>query len=510
MHTPKHILLQAPWFLGDQVVFTGVVRELWLETGWSFSINTNIPELWVGHPAIAEINLATPKKNMHVVSRHHCPSFRGVGQVPVHFIDKYLRNLRAELGLPGDHPITRFAGEVPVTPDEAATPPLGLTMPYWLISAGCKTSMPIKAWGLKNYQQVVDEFRGRVLFVQIGSGSDWHPPLRGVVDAVGKTSVRELIQLVHHAQGVLCPITSFMHLAAAVPVTDSAAHPLRPCVVVAGGREAPHFIQYPMHRVLHTLGMLPCCSLDGCGKSRYGEGDCLRPHGIGEGAVIPQCMSLIKPSDVVAAIEFYYRGQSKLPRKLDRVNALFRRLQSSPWINSSPKGVEIGVLQGDMSRQLLLGHLNLHLTMVDPWLRKPDHPVDPTFYAQPQTFFDEAKRTALANTHFAADRRTVLAKPSADCAHEIPDHTLDFVFIDAVHGNEACYNDMTLWLPKLKPGGILCGNHFQRPNRPKGAVAEVVTHFATSHDLPIENDRDNTWFIHLPSKTSQPGRHFRN
>lgn len=435
-----------------------------------------------------------------------------MAEVPVHFLEQYVRNLRKALGLKGEYKISKFAGEVPVSPEEAAIRPLGLNTRYWVVAAGCKTGVPVKGWSTKNYQEVIDALRGRVLFVQVGSKSEWHPPLKGVVDAVGKTSVRQLIHLIHHAEGVLCPITSIMHLAAAVPVASGSGFQRRPCVVIAGGREAPHFINYPMHRVLNTVGLLDCCAEGGCGKSRFGQGQCLYPEGIGGGQVIPRCMQMIKPADVVAAIEFYYRGKVSLPRGAGRVAALFSHLRRSHPGADVLKGAEVGVFKGEMSAQLLLGHLGLHLIMADRWQQFPGDFADPDFYTRPQSFFDEAKATALNATDFASDRRRVIAKKSVDAAKEVEDGSLDFVFIDADHSYEGCKADIEAWLPKLRPGGLLCGHDYERPKYPREGVKQAVDEFASAKRLAVERDKDNTWFIHLPGMIqSGPGpmSHFK-
>jgi hypothetical protein len=58
-----------------------------------------------------------------------------------------------------------------------------------------------------------------------------------------------------------------MHLAAAVEVPPGMPKN-RPCVVVAGGREPPHWEAYPHHQFLHRAGSLLCCDDGGCWKSR--------------------------------------------------------------------------------------------------------------------------------------------------------------------------------------------------------------------------------------------------
>jgi hypothetical protein len=189
----------------------------------------------------------------------------------------------------------------------------GANLPFWLICAGGKHDCTIKWWEAGRYQEVVDHFKGRIQFVQVGHASHYHPKLHGVIDLRGRTSLRELILLVHHAEGVLCGVTSLMHLAAAVPVRRG-RHPLRPCVVAAGGRESPHWEAYPGHQFIHTVGALPCCAHGGCWKDRtlpLGDDDerdgpehlCLDVR-----AGLPRCMDLITSAEVIRRIESYFEG----------------------------------------------------------------------------------------------------------------------------------------------------------------------------------------------------------
>jgi hypothetical protein len=102
-----------------------------------------------------------------------------------------------------------------------------------------------------------------------------------------------------------------MHLAAAVPVKPGMPQN-RPCVVIAGGREPPHFTAYPHHQYLHTVGALRCNDQGGCWKSRtlpLGDGDSkdseLCVDVVGDQ---PRCMDMISVDDVIRAIERYYDG----------------------------------------------------------------------------------------------------------------------------------------------------------------------------------------------------------
>jgi hypothetical protein len=50
-----------------------------------------------------------------------------------------------------------------------------------------------------------------------------------------------------------------------------------------------------------------------------------------------------------------------------------------------------------------------------------------------------------------------LMMSSGEAAKVIIDGSMDLVFLDADHGYQAVHDDIRLWLPKIKPGGILCG-----------------------------------------------------
>jgi len=123
--------------------------------------------------------------------------------------------------------------------------------------------------------------------------------------------------LIYHSIGILSPVTFVMHAAAAVPMKYSPPRN-RAAVIISGGREPTQWEAYPHHRFLSLCGCLDCCDNGGCWKSRcqkVGDGDnkdndnlCLYPVEIREDLRIPKCLDLIRPSDVIRAIEWYYEG----------------------------------------------------------------------------------------------------------------------------------------------------------------------------------------------------------
>jgi hypothetical protein len=299
-------------------MLTATVRDLHRAHPNQFEtfVETSAPPLWENNPFVSNSN--DRRAAARLIDMHY-PLINESNSKPLHFIHGYTQYLESQLGI--SIPVSEFKGDIHLSPSERSwenqvVEAFQYRGPYWILIAGGKYDFTAKWWSPDYYQQVVDHFKGRIQFVQCGSREHWHPKIQGCYNLVGKTDQRQFVRLVYHASGVLCPVTFAMHLAAAVPTKNG--H-LRPCVVVAGGREPPHWEAYPGHQFLHTVGALPCCATGGCWKSRcqtVGDGDskdrgdlCQRPVQVRDELRIPQCMMMIKPSDVIAAIERYLVGQ---------------------------------------------------------------------------------------------------------------------------------------------------------------------------------------------------------
>lgn len=183
----------------------------------------------------------------------------------------------------------------------------GRDVKFWLVNAGVKHDYTLKQWPVEYYQEVVDHFRGVLQFVQVGSAEHDHPTLKNVINLVGQTDARQFIRLVYHAQGGVGPITFLQHLCAAFE---------KPYVALLGGREPVAWTQYPLQTTLHTIGRLPCCRTRSCWRSRVvplrdgSEQDAsLRESPVlGMERAVGKCMALIKPADVIRAVEACYEG----------------------------------------------------------------------------------------------------------------------------------------------------------------------------------------------------------
>lgn len=62
---------------------------------------------------------------------------------------------------------------------------------------------------------------------------------------------------------------------------------------------------------------------------------------------------------------------------------------------------------------------------------------------------------------------------SSEAVNNFKDDSLDFVFIDAIHDEAHVKEDIKLWLPKVKVGGIIAGDDF-KPKRFTGLCSGVM------------------------------------
>jgi ADP-heptose:LPS heptosyltransferase len=330
---PRKLILKCFLSPGDIVMMTAAVRDLHRRHPGKFvtDVRTACRHLWESNPLITPLRDDEPDAEL---IECHYPLIHRSNTGPWHFIHGFHQFLGERLGVPIEP--TDFKGDIPVSAKEKSwisqVHEITRTeMPFWIVAAGGKLDYTIKWWDTHRYQEVVDHFRDRILFVQVGEKKHHHPALSGVLDLRGKTSLRQLVRLVYHAQGVLCPVTSLMHLAAAIE-TKPGMPRNRACVVVAGGREPMQWEAYPHHQFIHTNGALMCCDNGGCWKARtvpLGDGDekdkpgslCVNvvekdiPTAKAQDGAhnpetlhLPRCMDMITAEEVIRRIQMYFTG----------------------------------------------------------------------------------------------------------------------------------------------------------------------------------------------------------
>jgi ADP-heptose:LPS heptosyltransferase len=296
---PRRMVLRQDQSPGDILTFTRALADLKAAyPHFEIDVDTPCPEIFENNPHLtAGLSKLDPTVEYHQV---RYDTINESGWRGHHFSDAFRLSLEQVLGVP--IPSQGITPQLFLSDEERGWWHLphcewGWDGPFVCIDAGVKSDNLLKLY--HRWQDVADlfneRFQGAVRLVQIGHPSHIHPPLAGVMNAVGKTSLRELIRLCYWAQAIITPISFPMVIAAAFGM---------PCVCVAGGKEGRRWHAYNGQRWLDTNGALECCRADGCWKGGV-MGECLDlvgedPH--------PHCFDLISPEQIVDALQLYYSG----------------------------------------------------------------------------------------------------------------------------------------------------------------------------------------------------------
>lgn len=146
-------------------------------------------------------------------------------------------------------------------------------------------------------------------------------------------------------------------------------------------------------------------------------------------------------------------------------------------------GAEIGVEQGEYSEVLCQAIPGVRLLCVDAWRAYPGYR-DHVDQRKLDRFFEET--TARLAPYSGA---TLVRKFSLDAVTDVPDGSLDFVYIDGNHSFQACTNDIAEWSKKVRPGGIIAGHDYVRyylPNQIQ--VVQVVNGWTDAQEI-------TPWFL---------------
>jgi FkbM family methyltransferase len=121
------------------------------------------------------------------------------------------------------------------------------------------------------------------------------------------------------------------------------------------------------------------------------------------------------------------------------------------------KGVEIGVLRGEYSKIILERWHKGELFLVDAW-RHIGNYVDLNG-RDDQYHYDCLVETCKSIKPWQ-DRAHIVRMDSVKAASMFPDEYFDFIYIDADHSYEGVVRDIAAWWPKIKKGGLFCGDDY--------------------------------------------------
>ena len=122
--------------------------------------------------------------------------------------------------------------------------------------------------------------------------------------------------------------------------------------------------------------------------------------------------------------------------------------------------VEVGTCWGGFAEWLLMNTGVSHLVCVDPYKLFPQDLYCDTLNFQAQPALDaKYERVKERLSKNPAKKPVSIARTTSWKASQmILDNTLSFVYIDGNHHHREVLTDLVCWWPKVRKGGLLCGD----------------------------------------------------
>lgn len=162
-------------------------------------------------------------------------------------------------------------------------------------------------------------------------------------------------------------------------------------------------------------------------------------------------------------------------------------------------GVEVGVWQGHYSHHILSTWPGF-MYLVDPWRGNLYNYVD--IRNEPQWIVEGYFNTTVQKLLPFAGRYEIMRMMSHEAVHHIPDGHLDWVYLDANHTYPYVTQDLEVWWPKLKDGGMMSGHDFVDGENLSGSdfgVASAVSDFmakeAPDAELFVLDEDWQSWYF---------------
>lgn len=168
-------------------------------------------------------------------------------------------------------------------------------------------------------------------------------------------------------------------------------------------------------------------------------------------------------------------------------------------------GAEIGVWKGEFSCRMLKLVRPTRLHLIDPWKYEPSY--QGAWYGGAKSSQIEMDRIfesvrSRFSREAAKGQITIHRAPSQLAAQDFQDGYFDWVYIDGNHQYEFVTADLESFAAKVRPGGLVCGDDYDRPTSwHKDGVTRAVDQFLRTHEYELEEVREHQFIIRKPPPT---------
>ena len=164
-------------------------------------------------------------------------------------------------------------------------------------------------------------------------------------------------------------------------------------------------------------------------------------------------------------------------------------ISSTLNLNKAKVGVEIGVFKGQFSREILK-RWDGTLYMIDPWRPLGEEYSDSSNHSE----HIDAYSQTMNSIRGYEDRAFMLRELSSQLVDMFEDGSLDWVYIDGNHAYDFVKQDLEMWWPKLKTGGLMSGHDFLLLDWNASPIAE------NGKDKYVYANGSRWWILDRPGK----------
>lgn len=155
------------------------------------------------------------------------------------------------------------------------------------------------------------------------------------------------------------------------------------------------------------------------------------------------------------------------------------------------KGCELGVAYGGQSRYLLEHTGVARVYSVDPYHHFPASEWNDGGNFNQNTLDVMFLKVAHMLRTFGP-RSHLIRDTSSNAASLFQNEELDFVYIDANHEYSHVLQDLSLWYPKVRSGGLVAGDDYIVWGQ---SVPQAVYRFTKQHGIVYQTRGNKWWFI---------------
>jgi hypothetical protein len=203
-----------------------------------------------------------------------------------------------------------------------------------------------------------------------------------------------------------------------------------------------------------------------------------------------EVLNFLNKEDIAKAIIYLNQITSSEDKFAIDAEPYYKYVSNLILENNCKTGAEIGVYFGGLSEVLLLKNNLDKFYLIDsyPLLLFGDQLKADLYYLNLLSRMKEIKTNNFE----------IIREDSKLFVNNIPDNSLDFVFIDASHEYEDVKLDIKDWYLKVKQGGLVMGDDY---NILTPGVIQAVNEFAKIYNYKIIVGCDRIWSF-LKNKTN--------